>query len=191
MNVMQKLSLAAVLLASMSAATAASVPNIGFESGLAPWFGTGTRVNDPSMANEGSSYAQLKGNQSLLQTVSLLAGQKYEFVWRFISADHLPFNDTSFVFNGAGYSVLADVASLGQSHDTGWQYFSWVPKVNYNGPIVFGVSNIGNNLLDSKLLLDAAVPLPGAALLFGSALLAAGALRRRKLAAKQAEMLAA
>lgn len=189
MKILHRLSLAAVLVASVQAATAASVPNIGFEKGLAPWFGTGAVVNDPTMAHEGNAYAQLKGNQSLLQTVNLSAGQKYGFVWRFISADYLPYNDTSFVFNGAGFTTLADVASLGASHDTGWQYFSWVPKVNYNGPLVFGVSNIGDNLLDSKLLLDAAVPLPGAALLFGSALLGAGVLRRRKLAAKQAEMI--
>lgn len=191
MSLFHPLSVAAFLLASVQAATAASVPNIGFESGLAPWMGTGTVVNNPTMAHEGSAYAQLKGNQSLLQTVSLMAGQKYEFVWRFISADYLPYNDTSFVFNGAGATTLADVASLGGAHDTGWQYFSWVPKVNYNGPIVFGVSNIGDNLLDSKLLLDAAVPLPGAALLFGSAFLAAGVLRRRKRVAQRAEIVTA
>jgi hypothetical protein len=191
MSLFHKLSVAVFLLASAQAATAASVPNIGFESGIAPWMGTGTVINNPSMAHEGNTYAQLKGNQSLLQTVSLMAGQKYEFVWRFISADYLPYNDTSFMFTGAGSTTLADVASLGGTHDTGWQYFSWVPKVNYSGPIVFGVSNIGDNLVDSKLLLDAAVPLPGAALLFGSAFLVAGVLRRRKLTARRAEIVTA
>ena len=191
MKVFRKLGLAAVVLASAQAATAASVSNMDFESGnLAPWGGTGSVVNDAATAYQGDWYGQLVGSQSLFQTVSLVAGQKYDFMWRFIAGDYLPHNDASFVITDAGYNLLANVATVGDYGDSGWQYYSWVPNANYNGPLVFGVSNILNNGLNSKLLLDAAVPLPGAALLFGSALLGAGVLRRRRMAAKKLEMIA-
>lgn len=191
MKMIRKLSVAAVLLASAQAATAASVPNMGFETGsLAPWSGSGTVVNNPALAHEGDWYGQLVGDQSLFQTVSLVAGQSYEFMWRFIAGDYMPFNDASFVITDAGYNLLANVATVGDYGDSGWQYYSWVPQINYNGPLVFGVSNILDSGVNSTLLLDATVPLPGAALLFGSALLGAGMLRRRKLAAKKLEMIA-
>ena len=191
MKMFLKLGLAAVMLVSAQVATAASVSNMGFESGnLAPWIGTGTVVNDAATAYQGDWYGQLVGNQSLFQTVSLVAGQKYDFMWRFIAGDYMPYNDASFVITDAGYNLLANVATVGDYGDSGWQYYSWIPNVNYNGPLVFGVSNILDNGLDSKLLLDAAVPLPGAALLFGSALLGAGVLRRRRMAAKKLEMVA-
>lgn len=191
MKMIRKLSVAAVLLASAQAATAASVPNMGFETGsLAPWNGSGTVVNNPALAYEGDWYGQLVGDQSLFQTVSLVAGQTYDFMWRFITPDYLPFNDAAFVITDGGYNLLASVATVGNYGDSGWQYYSWVPQINYNGPLVFGVSNILDSGVNSTLLLDATVPLPGAALLFGSALLGAGMLRRRKLAAKKLEMIA-
>ena len=191
MKFFRELGLAAVMLTSAQAAMAASVPNMGFETGnLAPWSGTGSVVNDAATAYQGDWYGQVVGNQSLFQTVSLVAGQKYDFMWRFIAGDSMPSNDASFVITDAGYNLLASVATVGNFGDSGWQYYSWVPNANYNGPLVFGVSNILDNGLDSKLLLDAAVPLPGAALLFGSALLGAGVLRRRRMAAKKLEMIA-
>lgn len=192
MKMIRKLGMAAVLLASAQVASAASIPNMGFESGLSSWGGSGTVGSNPALAYEGSSYGQLTGSQSLSQTASLVAGVTYNFMWRFIAGDYLPYNDTSFVITDGGYNLLASVATVGAYGDSGWQYYSWVPQVNYNGPLVFGVSNILDNNLNSTLLLDATVPLPGAALLFGSALLGAGVLRRRKLAAaKKLDMVAA
>lgn len=190
MKMLQKLGLAALLLASTQAATAASIPSMGFEGGLGAWAGSGT-VQTGADAYSGNSYGQLSGNQSLFQVVSLVAGQTYDFMWRFIAGDYLPFNDVAVIIKDGGSTVLANVASVGDYGDSGWQYFSWVPQNNYSGLLAFSIANIGDNQLDSKLLLDAAVPLPGAALLFGSALLGAGALRRRKMAVKKEEMVIA
>lgn len=191
MSVFRKLSLAAVLLlASVRVATAASVPGMGFEAGFASWAGTGSVVTG-SEAHSGNSYGKLTGTQSLKQAVHLVVGQTYGFMWRFIAGDYLPYNDNATLSVGKNTITLASVATVGNYGDSGWQYYSWVPSANFNGQIKFGVNNAIDNKFNSTLLLDAAVPLPGAALLFGSALLGAGVLRRRKMAARQAEMIAA
>lgn len=193
MNMIRKLGLAALLLVSAQAATAASINNMGFESGISPWLGTGTVATD-GRAFEGNSYGLLVGDQSFVQTISLVAGQTYDFMWRFIAGDELPNNDFAFVVADMGQQVLATVASVANTGDSGWQYFSWVPTTTITGALVFGVVNVNGNTGaggNSQLLLDATVPLPGAALLFGSALLGAGVLRRRKLAAaKKHDMVA-
>lgn len=192
MKVIRTLGLAAALLASSQMVSAATVTNMNFETGsISPWFGTGSVTSAPAEVFAGTYSGKIVGSQSLIQAASLLAGTTYSFMWRFIAGDYLPYNDTSFVITDAGYNVLASVATVGNYGDSGWRYFSWVPTSNYTGPIAFGIANLGDNALDSTLLLDAAVPLPGAALLFGSALLGAGALRRKQAAAKKAALAAA
>ena len=188
MKTIRKLGLGIMLLASSQMAMAVSVPNIDFESGLTGWtvaplatpnITTGTVLG----ANQGTSYGQISGSGVLSQLISVAAGQTYDFMWRFITSDYLPFNDQSVVFHVNNSDVLASVASvgntIGNTFDTGWQYFSWVSDVTtISGSLSFSLFNAGDNNVDSKLLLDA-VPLPVAPLLFGSALLGFAALRKK------------
>ena len=112
MNKLRKLALACAFSIVAPAASAASVSGLDFESGsLGNWIGSGTAVHDPLMAYQGDWYGQLEGNQGLFGTVSLSAGQRYEFMWRFIAGDYLPYNDSAFVVTDGGYNLLASVAS--------------------------------------------------------------------------------
>lgn len=190
MKMVHKLGLAAALLASTQVAMASSV-DMGFESGnLSGWTSSGNAsvTSAPGYVYSGKYAAEISGASTLQKMVYVAAGQTVDFMWRFIAGDYLPFNDFAFSVNGSGYTKLADVASVGNYGDSGWNYFKWTVNPTYNGPLLFSVVNIGDNAVDSKLLLDAPVPLPGAALLFGSALLGAGALRRKQAAAKKSEM---
>lgn len=200
MKTIRKLGLAAALLASTQVAMASSVPGIGFESGLGNWTalpsGPGSSVGvvtDPTMAYEGNNYGRISGSGALLTFANVVAGNTYDFMYRFITTDYSPFNDMATLFKVNGVDVLASVNASGNAqnntYDSGWQYYSFVSPVSApSGTIMFNLYNAVDSGLNSQLLLDATVPLPGAALLFGSALLGAGALRRKQAAAKKLEM---
>jgi hypothetical protein len=193
MKMLKKAGIVVALLAATQVANAAtySFNNGDFETGdLTGWTLTGTGGVDSVNQYEGDYAGYISGGSTLQQTAFINAGDTVSFMWRFIAGDYLPFNDLAFYVGGT-YQKLADVAAVGNYGDSGWRYFSWVADDTYVGPVIFGIANVGDSLLDSKLLLDAPVPLPGAALLFGSALLGAGALGRKKLAGKQAQALAA
>jgi hypothetical protein len=202
MKTLKKAGLAVAVLAASQFASAASLTNMGFESGKAPWTGTGSSEVS-SLAYEGSRVGQIDGSENLTQSATLTAGTSYDFMWRFISTDTNPGllglrPDISYVAKTSGglnlftlsvaqmAGMATTLASSGTAAiDTGWQYFSWVPSTTYTGPITFGIASADSNF-NSQLLLDSTVPLPGAALLFGSALFGAGALRRKQAASKAA-----
>lgn len=199
MNMIRRLGLAVALLVSTQVAMASSISNMGFESGMTGWTvaGTGGLVTSDTQFSptfgdavfSGNNSGYISGASSISRIASITAGDTIDFMWRFIAGDYLPYNDLSF-FVGNTYVQLASVATVGNYGDSGWQYFSWVSPTTYVGPVLWGIANVGDNLLSSTLLLDATVPLPGAALLFGSALLGAGALRRKQQAAAKKAALA-
>lgn len=180
-----KVAVAAAMLVGAQAASANSVVDFGFESGLGAWntLGSVSTQTGPYSHPEGQYYAQLSGPSSLVKSVSILGGQTIEFAYRFIAGDYMPFNDSSWFFNvdGTSYS-LGSVSSVGNYGDSGWKTFSWTAPLTYNGPLMFSVFNVSDNSLNSTLLIDAvgAVPVPAAGLLFGSALLGAVGFGRRK-----------
>lgn len=180
------LSLAGLLLMfSISNANAAFV-NIGFETGdFTGWTLTGTgTVKSDSDHPEGKYYGSITGASLLSQAATFNVGDKIEFMWKFQANDYLPYNDFAF-FVGNTYTKLSDVATVGDFGNSGWKLFSQLVTSTYNGPVLFGIANVGDTIFDSELKIDAvpaAVPVPAAVWLFGSALMGLTGISRRKSA---------
>jgi len=139
-------------------------------------------------ATEGDYFAELTADSSITQLISWSAGEIMTFDWAFLGFDYEPYLDASFfsVFDGANQLIggtLSSISITGDYGDTGWNTASYEFVNAGSGSINFGVSNLGDNILDSKLLIDnltpSAVPIPAALFLFAPALLGFFGLRRK------------
>ncbi|NLX18554.1 MAG: PEP-CTERM sorting domain-containing protein, partial [Desulfobulbus sp.] len=193
-------------------AAALSITNGSFETGdLTGWgitetLGGSAKVVTSAQARFGNTYtatdgrymADLMATSFIQQNQTWSAGESISFDWAFLAMD-LAFsfgpweyyNDKAlFEVIGANnktvYSVtLADILSVGNYQDTGWQTFTYTFTTDGSGSIRFGVQNKTDTLNDSILLVDnvrsaAPVPEPTTMLLFGTGLLSLAAVGRRR-----------
>lgn len=184
------LSLAGLMLLFTVSSANAAFQNIGFETGdFTGWALTGTgsvktTLDDP-LHPEGKYFASITGASSLTQIATFNAGDKIEFMWKFVAGDEMPYDDYAFFVGDKKYNLLSSVAVVGDYGSTGWNLFSHLVTETSTGPIMFGVANFGDNFLDSELRIDAApsqVPVPAAVWLFGSAFMGLMGIKRRKVA---------
>lgn len=140
-------------------------------------------------ATEGNYFAELTADSSISQSIAWSAGETMTFDWAFLAFDYSPYIDSAFfsLFDGTTLLkalTLADVSTVGDYGDTGWNTFSYSFVNAGSGLISFGVANLLDNSVDSKLLVDNLtptnpVPVPAALLLFAPALLGFLGLRRK------------
>jgi hypothetical protein len=196
----------AALIGWAGSASALTIVNGGFETGDTTGWETNGSVSiatnatasdgTPYSAVEGSYFADITASGYLLAGQSWNAGEQLTFNWAFLGYDSLPYNDKA-VFEvtsltGTIYDsvLLADIASVGDYGDTGWQSYTYTFATAGTGIIRFGAINILDEDFDSKLLLDAVasgsapIPEPTTMLLFGSGLLGLAAVSRRKKVAR-------
>lgn len=201
---MKKSLIAAALLAITGSAFAA---NNSFESGFSGWTGIGARnISTSETAADGSVYTATDGNKfavlnsnsgksmskyggtdgtRITANVTVNAGEQLKFDWAFLAGDYMPYNDFGlFSINGQNFT-LSNVAAVGNYGDTGWNTFSWVANTPFSGLATFVVANVGDQALNSRLLVDnlrvVPVPEPETYALMGLGAVALF-LRRRKTA---------
>ena len=146
---------------------------------LTTW-STFTGINGTVSASPSS--ATMSGTSGISKNFNLGANNTFSFDWFFQANDYMPFNDWSAVFVDSNLSLtLANVASVGNLGNSGWQTFSTLLTNPFNGNITFSVSNALDNALNSTLIVsNVAIPEPGMLLLMATALGLVGLASRRK-----------
>jgi hypothetical protein len=179
------------LLASTSV-SALTITNGSFETGdLATWANsnaTVTTMDAGYTATDGSYFAKITSDGLILNSQIWDAGEQLSFDWNFSTTDYMPFNDYSFLKitdvlgNIIDEITLADVSSVGSYGATDWQSYVYTFAETGSGLISFGVSNVGDNFVDSYLYVDnVSVPAPATLTLLSLALFGFAFSRRRKV----------
>ncbi|WP_435236567.1 PEP-CTERM sorting domain-containing protein [Psychromonas sp. PT13] len=179
------------LLASTSA-SALTITNGSFETGdLATWANsnaTVTTMDAGYTATDGSYFAKITSDGLILNSQIWDEGEQLSFDWNFNTTDYMPFNDYSFLKitdvlgNIIDDITLADVSSVGDYGATDWQTYVYTFAETGSGLISFGVSNIGDDSVNSYLYVDnVSVPAPASLTLLSLALFGFAFSRRRKV----------
>lgn len=188
-NVKLLSALAAVSLCGSYSASALTITNGSFEDGLNGWVeqnGLGGNAfidnfHDGFTATDGNFFANLQATSYLSQDVQTwVAGDSITFDWAFDANDVLPYNDFSIFtvyddsFNELDSITLANVASVGDFGQTGWNSYEYTFASSGSGYIEFGSVNLIDSGFDSNLLIDnvvaaPAVPEPSTYAMFGMA----------------------
>lgn len=187
-----------ILVGASSTAVALPMTNGSFETGdFTGWNvttssgGSAAVVTSDSgfTATDGNYFASLSADSLVAQDQTWNAGDSITFDWAFNASDYLPYNDFSIfaVEDSLGNVIenitLADVASVGNYGQTGWNTYSYTFTASGSGSIGFGVYNLLDSALDSELYVDnitsSVVPEPATIALFGLGLAGLGLSRRR------------
>jgi hypothetical protein len=149
-------------------------------------------LSSGSLASLGNGNAT--DGSAIKQTFTAKAGQVVKFDWNFLT-DELDFDDDPLSFNDFAFVSLTSLSELGDtslsfmnsltpfSDETGFEKFSYVIPTTGTYTLGIGVTDVGNRIFESGLLVDkvAVTPEPASILgLLAVSVLGAGSAFKRK-----------
>ncbi|MFZ5523281.1 MAG: PEP-CTERM sorting domain-containing protein [Pseudomonadota bacterium] len=128
--------------------------------------GTAQAAYDLTTFNTGASgggYTSVSSNSAAMVSTSWISKAVYNvtsFDWYFGTSDYMPYNDYGYVSLNGAQTVLANVASVGNYGNSGWQTYTFGSA--FTGLLEFGSVNYADSLYDSVLYVQnvAVVPEP-------------------------------